>query len=57
MNKKSLEEQKNEKVTQMDKLLNDVKAEERAFTVETDCGDTSGFFWQYSNIKLVFSYK
>ena len=32
MNKKSLEEQKNEKVTQMDKLLNDVKAEERAFT-------------------------
>ena len=34
MNKKSLEEQKNEKVTQMDKLLNDVKAEERAFTEE-----------------------
>lgn len=32
MNKKSLEEQKNEKVTEMDKLLNDVKAEERAFT-------------------------
>lgn len=32
MNKKSLEEQKNEKVTAMDKLLNDVKAEERAFT-------------------------
>ena len=34
MKKKSLEEQKNEKVTQMDKLLNDVKAEERAFTEE-----------------------
>lgn len=32
MNKKSLEEQRNEKVTQMDKLLNDIKAEERAFT-------------------------
>ena len=32
MNKKSLEEQKNEKVTAMDKLLNDVKAEKRAFT-------------------------
>jgi len=34
MNKKSLEEQKNEKVTKMEKLLNDVKAEERAFTEE-----------------------
>lgn len=34
MKKKSLEEQKNEKVTQMDKLLNDVKTEERAFTEE-----------------------
>lgn len=34
MNKKSLEEQKNEKVTEMDKLLNDVKAEQRAFTEE-----------------------
>lgn len=32
MNKKSLEEQKNAKVTEMDKLLNNVKAEERAFT-------------------------
>lgn len=31
-NKKSLEEQKNEKLTQMDNLLNSVKAEERAFT-------------------------
>lgn len=36
MNKKSLEEQKNEKVTEMDKLLNDVKAEERAFTEEEE---------------------
>ena len=33
---KSLEEQKNEKVTQMDKLLNDVKAEERAFTEDEE---------------------
>jgi HK97 family phage major capsid protein len=33
---KSLEEQKNEKVTKMDKLLNDVKAEERAFTEDEE---------------------
>lgn len=33
-NKKSLEEQKNEKLTQMDNLLNSVKSEERAFTDE-----------------------
>lgn len=33
---KSLEEQKQEKVTQMDKLLNDVKAEERAFTEDEE---------------------